>query len=217
MILAIDTATRNVSLALHDGDAVIAEAMWRSADHHTVEMAPALYALLSQAKVAPTDLSALAVTLGPGSYTGLRIGMSLAKGLSLAADPPLPIIGIPTLDVVAAAQPHIVECLCAVLQAGRGRVDAGLYRWQAGSWQAVGSPFLATWSALVERLAEPAQVAGEIDRAGRETLAVLGDRVIIASGALGVRRASFLAELAYRRLQCGGSADPATVAPIYLS
>ncbi len=215
MLLAIDTATRQVSLALHDGHTILAEETWRSSDHHTVELTPALQAMLKRVGIAPSDLIALAVAQGPGSYTGLRIGMSLAKGLALAARPPLPIVAIPTLDIVAAAQPHFAERLCAVAQAGRGRINACFYMWQ-GEWQAEGEPFISTWPALCERLEGTVQVAGEIDVDGRACLTALGERVHVASAAFGLRRAGFLAELALRRLAAGHRADAATVAPLYI-
>lgn len=218
MILAIDSATRVISMALHDGQRIVAEETWESSDHHTVELTPALQALLVRAAVSHADLTALAVARGPGSFTGLRIGMSLAKGLALAAQPPLPIAAIPTLDIVAAAQPHHADWLCAVAQAGRGRVNAGFYRWQQ-RWQADGPPFIATWPALCERLQEhldeAVQVAGEIDAAGHAQLAALGERVIIASAAGRLRRAGYLAELACEQLKLGMKADPAEAAPAY--
>ena len=217
MLLAIDTATRNVSLALHDGTAILAEETWRTADHHTVELTPALQGLLTRVGIEATALTALAAALGPGSYTGLRIGMSLAKGLALAASPPLPLIGIPTLDVVAAAQPHAADTLIAVTQAGRRRINAGFYRWQASGWQAEGDPFITTWGELSARIDGPAQIVGEVDAEGHAILAGRSDRVIIASAALGLRRAGFMAELALRRLEAGAAADAASTAPIYLS
>jgi len=156
MLLAIDTATRTVSLALSDGQNILAESTWQTANHHTVELTPALHELLERVGVSPHNLTALAVTRGPGSYTGLRIGMSLAKGLALAASPPLPIVSIPTLDVTAAAQPHRADRLCAVAQAGRKRVNAGYYRWDEDEgWQADGAPFITDWAARPGRARSP--------------------------------------------------------------
>ncbi|HRE29770.1 MAG TPA: tRNA (adenosine(37)-N6)-threonylcarbamoyltransferase complex dimerization subunit type 1 TsaB, partial [Anaerolineales bacterium] len=83
MILAIDTATRVISLALHRGDRLVAEHTWRTENVHTVELAPQVAVLLAQARVNPPELDALAVCLGPGSYTGVRIGLAYAKGLAL--------------------------------------------------------------------------------------------------------------------------------------
>lgn len=217
MILALDTATSFVSLALHDGNAIIAEASWRSRDHHTVELAPALDDVFRRVGLTPADLKAVAVALGPGSFTGLRIGLALAKGLALAANPPLSLIGVPTLDIVAVAQPHLAPRLCAVAQAGRGRINAGFYLWAGSRWQAEGDVFLATWPELAERLDGPAQVGGEIDAAGREVLASMAGRIILSPVAHWLRRAGFLADLAWERLTAGKVDNPATLAPIYLN
>jgi tRNA threonylcarbamoyladenosine biosynthesis protein TsaB len=216
MILAIDTATRATSIALHDGQQVAAEMTWLTENYHTVELAPTVAGLLDRVGVGPGDLVAVALARGPGSFTGLRIGMSFAKGLALSASPPLPLIGVPTLDITAAAQPHTLERLCAVAQAGRGRVNAGFYRWNEESWQAEGDPAIVSWDDLIPLLAEPTQVCGEIDRAGCERLQTLGDRVMIASPAASLRRAGFLAELAHRRLAIGAVDEAAALAPLYL-
>ena len=120
MLLAIDTATKMLGLALHDGAEVVNESIWFSNNHHTTELAPEVALAFRRAGTSQDQLTAVAVAQGPGSYTGLRIGMALAKGLSLAHN--LPIIGIPTLDILAMAQPQREEPLLATLQAGRGRV-----------------------------------------------------------------------------------------------
>lgn len=217
MLLAIDTATRSVSLALHDGSEVLAEMTWRTADHHTVELTPALHQVMARSGVGPGDLAALAVTLGPGSYTGLRIGMSLAKGIALAASPPLPLIGVPTLDVVAAAQSRRADRLCAIAQAGRRRINAGFYTWEGAGWASAHDPFITTWDALLGQLDGLTQIAGEIDAQGAALLAGVPGKAIVSSPAASLRRAGFLAELALARLRAGEPADAAALAPVYLS
>src|SRR5947207_262118 len=127
MLLAIDTATRTLSLALHDGMTVVAESSWRTSDHHTVELAPQTALLLRRAGLTPDQLPGIAVALGPGSYTGLRIGLGLAKGLALAHD--LPLIGVPTFEILMRAQPAREEKVAAILQAGRRRILVAGYRW----------------------------------------------------------------------------------------
>ncbi|MEO8397708.1 MAG: tRNA (adenosine(37)-N6)-threonylcarbamoyltransferase complex dimerization subunit type 1 TsaB, partial [Chloroflexota bacterium] len=96
-LLAIDTATQFISIALHDGQQMLAEQTWISENHHTVELAPAVRALLINAHLSPAELSGLAVSIGPGSYTGLRIGVALAKGIATAQR--IPLVGISTLDI----------------------------------------------------------------------------------------------------------------------
>src|SRR5579859_7348701 len=132
MLLAIDTATRCLSLALYDGLQVCAEMTWTTANQHTVELISAIREVLRRANVAVNDLTMLAVSQGPGSFNGLRIGFSVAKGLALARQ--IPLIAIPTLDIVATTQPAFKGNLVAIAQAGRGRVVACTYRWRKPIW-----------------------------------------------------------------------------------
>jgi len=214
MLVAIDTATGYASLALHDGFRVRAEHTWESPRRHTVELMPRLAAAMEQVGIEPEHLSGVAVTRGPGSFTGLRIGMSVAKGLALAQE--LPLVGLPTLDVVAAAQGRDPRPLCAVLQAGRGRICVATYRWRDGQWHEGEPPHLTTWSAMVEEISTPTMFCGEIDPAGADKLAPLGEMAVLLPAAARLRRAGYLAELAWRRLNRGETDDPNTLTPIYL-
>jgi len=119
MLLAVDTSTAQVGLAVYDGaqEQVIGEYAWRSSQRHTVELAPAIYELLARCGLTMDDIRALGVALGPGSFTSLRVGLSLVKGFALARS--LPLIGIPTLDILAAAQPLSRFPLRVAIQAGR--------------------------------------------------------------------------------------------------
>ena len=103
MLIAIDTSTRQMGVALFDGVQILSEMTWQSQQYHTVELAPTVAALMERAEISMSELDVVAVALGPGSFTGLRIGISLAKGMALAGR--LAIVGIPTLDILAAAQP----------------------------------------------------------------------------------------------------------------
>ena len=103
MLLAVDTSTRWIGLALYNESQVLGEFIWQTHNFHTVELAPALEQLLERCKAAPKDLQALAVALGPGSFTSLRIGLAAVKGMALGLK--IPIIGIPSLDIVAFSQP----------------------------------------------------------------------------------------------------------------
>ena len=126
MLLAVDTSTAQVGVAIYDGAQVPGEYIWRSRQHHTVELAPAIAELLARCGLTMDDIRAIGVALGPGSFTSLRVGLSLVKGLALACD--LPLIGIPTLDIYAAGQPASEFPLLAAIQAGRGRLAVGWYQ-----------------------------------------------------------------------------------------
>jgi tRNA threonylcarbamoyladenosine biosynthesis protein TsaB len=215
LLLAIDTATRVPSLALYDGERVLTEETWRSANNHTVELAPALVRALERQNIPPAELRGIAVALGPGSFTGLRIGLSVAKGLALTLA--ISLVGIPTLDALVYAQSRKRGPVCAVLQAGRGRVSAAFYRRRGGQWQRQGDYHLTTLSELCADIESRTFFCGEIDAQAAELLRErLGAKAVIASPASSLRRAGYLAELGWQRLERGEVDDPATLAPIYL-
>lgn len=214
MLLAVDTSTRMMGIALYDGEQLLGEAAWVTADHHTVALAPAINELLCRCNLKMEQVMALAVAIGPGSFTGLRIGLALVKGICLAHR--LPVIGVPSLDIVAASQPVQEEFpLVAVLQAGRTRLAVEWYHADDGVWLTDRKLEVLTIQALVERLDIDCLVCGELSGAQRQ---VLGEKqhISLASPANSLRRPGFLAELAWNRWQSGDTDDPATLAPIYL-
>jgi tRNA threonylcarbamoyladenosine biosynthesis protein TsaB len=213
MLLAIDTATRQISLALYDGRRVLVEYTWRTAQQHTVELAPQTALLLRRAAVEPDALSGVAVALGPGSYTGLRIGLGFAKGLALAQR--LPLFGVPTLDILLNAQPFSAERVLALLEAGRGRVIAGAYFWNGRRWMPEGPARVLDWAALAAEAQPPLVICGEWDAARPDDLRALQGRATFASAARSLRRAGDLAEIAWERLLRNDADDPATLAPFY--
>ncbi len=117
MILAIDTSTRNASVALADGPRTIAGRSWHSVVNHTTELMPAVAQLLDSRGVHARELEAVAVALGPGGFSALRTGLSVAKGLAMAAR--IPIIGIGSLDLEAYPCRESGLEVCALLEAGR--------------------------------------------------------------------------------------------------
>jgi tRNA threonylcarbamoyladenosine biosynthesis protein TsaB len=212
MLLAVDTSTAQVGLALYDGAQVLGEMTWTTRQHHTTELAPALAGLLARCGASMDMVEALGAAIGPGSFTSLRVGLSFVKGLALARD--LPILGIPTLDIIAAAQQVIDIPLAAVLQAGRGRIALGWYKSSQDGWQAEGPACSGTIEGLLEEIRSPFVIAGELTADERQKLTP--KNIILASPANCVRRPSILAELAWARLQAGRVDDAASLAPIYL-
>jgi tRNA threonylcarbamoyladenosine biosynthesis protein TsaB len=160
------------------------------------------------------QLTALAVAIGPGSFTGLRIGLALAKGLAYINH--IPVMGVPTLDVLAAAQPQREEPMAAVLRAGRGRLAVGWYHLVDHTWQQSGAIEVLTALELNQRILEPTLVCGELDEEEQRLLARKRRNVILASPAQSIRRPSYLAELGWRRWQAGQVDNPVTLSPIYL-
>ena len=215
MLLALDTSTRNIGISIYDGVQVLSENIWSSHDYHTVELAPAVADTLSRAGLQIQNINLLAVATGPGSFTGLRIGMALAKGIALARH--LPIIGIPTLDIVAESLPVSPGyTLAAILQAGRARLGVGWYIPVDGHWQ-LNPPIQVMDAVKLSRLIhEPTIVCGELTEEQQHLLARKYKNVILASPAHSIRRPSLLAELAWKRWLVGDVNDPTTLSPSYL-
>jgi tRNA threonylcarbamoyladenosine biosynthesis protein TsaB len=226
VLLAVDTSTRCIGLALYDGLQVLYEAAWTSPEAHTVELAPAAATALRQCGLTTMDLGAVAAALGPGSFTGLRIGLAFAKGLVLARG--LPLFGIPTLDALAAAMPVTAgERLAAVLRAGRGRLAVGWYEAGLQGWRSAAPVEALTPEQLAAKVETPTQICGELgqeERAALEAFALpdglpkSGAKSLLrlASPAASLRRPGHLAELAWKRWQSGMPDDPAALSPIYL-
>jgi tRNA threonylcarbamoyladenosine biosynthesis protein TsaB len=214
MLLAVDTSTRTVGLALYDGVHVLYELAWTSRDFHTVELAPAVASMLERSDQDASGLQAVAVATGPGSFTGLRIGLALAKGLALVRH--IPIIGIPTLDFLAAAQPVIDVPMAAVLRAGRGRLAVGWYAASDGSWLSSAPIEVLTPKELSLRIHTPTLICGELNEDERRRLGRKRKNVLLATPAQSLRRPGFLAELGWQRLEAERFDDPVTLSPIYL-
>ena len=216
MILAIDTATRSAGLALLDPEREIlrAEHFWRSHINHTVELAPSLQEMLHRQALSTRALSGIAVARGPGSFTGLRIGMSLAKALAYAHG--IAIVSIPTPDILAYTLTRRDLPLCVVLEAGRGNIVVAHY--PVGVTEAPATDYrIMTVPELAQTISEKTLFAGELDRDAIEQLrTLLGPRAVIATPAARVRRPAALAEAGWSKLKAGQVEDPASLTPIYL-
>jgi tRNA threonylcarbamoyladenosine biosynthesis protein TsaB len=214
LLLAVDTSTQWVGLALYDGSTVLSEQVWQTHNHHTVELAPAIDGLLARSNIKPTDIDVFAVALGPGSFTSLRIGLAVVKGLAMALH--LPVIGVPTLDILASAQKIEEIPMAAVLQAGRGRLAVATYTADNGTWQLQNPAVVMTVEELSKQIQSPTLVCGELTKDERHVLSRKRKNVILARPADCLRRPSYLAELAWERWQCGAVDALSSLAPIYL-
>lgn len=206
MLLAIDSATQRINVALHDGHEVVAEHSWRSAKNHSAALPPMVERMLAQVG---TELSAMAVAAGPGSFTGLRIGVAFAKGLAAARG--IPLVPVNTQEVLAAALPPCPDhALLILLSAGRRRYIAARFHHCEGRWRANGDETLTDLDTLLQRPPEPTLVAGELDAGARDRLTRAqgaGAPLLLASPAHSLRRAGFLAEIALERLRQGAPGD----------
>lgn len=214
ILLAVDTSTQVIGISLYDGNSVLSESIWASRNHHTTELAPAVQRNISNINLSVSEIGAISVCLGPGSFTGLRIGMSFAKGICLARK--IPLIGIPTLDVLAASQPILDIPMIAVLRAGRGRLAAAQYASWDGVWQMSQEIEILTAKELAAGIHTRTYICGELTPEERRIIARKHKNALIASPAQCTRRPSFLAEAGWRRWQEGKVDNPATLSPVYL-
>lgn len=221
MLLAIDTATRTASVALFDERGVVCETTWRTHENHTQSLMPEIVRQLELAHTGVSDLQAIGVATGPGSFTGLRIGLSAAKGLALATG--AVIIGVPTLDISARPLRHEELPILAVIEAGRARYAAAWYQGRAGAAERVSDYIFGAAQALVASVERQADahpcvwVTGELDSELESFLADSVTNVQIRTDVLwNVRRASSLADLAYKRWLAGRLDDLTTLAPFYI-
>ncbi len=220
MILAIDTATDWAGIALYDEDEGLVryEETWWARRRHTTTLMVRVDTAVRDQSLTPEQLTGVAVALGPGSYTGLRVGLSVAKGLALALD--LPLVGIPTLDVVAYPYRTLSHPVCAIIQAGRTRVCWAVYLPGSQTLSPRDGYHLddvPTVARALQALDGPVFIYGEVTPAAAEVFRdVLGPRAQVGTPAEGLRRAAFLAEMGWERIRQGDVDDPATLSPIYL-
>jgi tRNA threonylcarbamoyladenosine biosynthesis protein TsaB len=223
MILSIDTSTEIISIAIYRPSVgVLFEQSWVSGREQTTQLLPSVQRAMSAVAVTVRDLTGVAVATGPGSYSGVRIGLSTAKTLAYTLG--IPLWGIPSLDALAYGQVAVTAAqVCAVLSMGRHRLAWALYRTRGTRWQRLTPYSNSTAVQMAEAIkAQSDKIAtlfcGEItpDTATAIT-GTLAREAAIAPAAAGLRRASYLAELALQRAHRGESDDPATLQAIYLA
>ena len=217
MILAIDTSTRNASVAVSDGERVLALESWYSAVNHTTELMPAAARVMQGRGLGPAELVAVAVALGPGGFSALRSGVSMAKGLAVAAR--IPIIGVGSLDLEAYPFRRCGLTVCALLDAGRGEASSVLL-----------GPGPDQVRLRDDRITGPDELLTEVEERGDSAVLFCGEGMApwadIIEARLGRRavlcqvnpsaRAESLATLAWDRLRSGDTDDLAGLQPNYL-
>ncbi|PSV46431.1 tRNA (adenosine(37)-N6)-threonylcarbamoyltransferase complex dimerization subunit type 1 TsaB [Photobacterium sp. GB-36] len=149
-ILAVDTATENCSVALLMGDEVISRCEYAPREH-TTKILPMVDTVLAEAGIKLNQLDALAYGQGPGSFTGVRIGIGIAQGLAFGAD--LPMVGVSTLAAMAQGtfRVHQADNVLSAIDARMGEIYWGQYQRKTdGDWQIIGAEQVIVPEALVE-------------------------------------------------------------------
>jgi len=207
-VLAVDTSTMAGGVALLEDARVVGESLLDVRTTHSERLMLAVDRALADARWAADSLDGLAVAVGPGSFTGLRIGLAAVKGLALALG--RPIAAVPTLDAMAAGLAWASRPVCPVLAARTGEVYACLYRWDGLAMRREWEYLALSPDALAARLVEP--VIGTGDGAAL----VASPWMAIAQPARRGPSAAVVGWLGHERLRRGDTVGPAELIPLYL-
>ncbi len=215
LLLALDTATEKGSLALVTADRVLREYSLDSHNAYLTCLMPGVAAILRTTGQEAADLTAVAVSTGPGNFTGLRIGLATAKTLAWSLNCPL--VPVPTMEVLAAQFPCSPDPIGVLMDAKRGEVFWGLFRCPEDRPQVLEGPLRLPVEELPARLRQPLRLTGPGLEVYREVLApLLSPGIAFAPAEMRLPRASTLAHLARHRLKLGLTAPPAQLVPTYL-
>lgn len=217
-LLAIDTSTSTAALAVVAGNTTLAEQSAPVRNGHGAELLPLIDAVLRHAQVAVRDLEAIAVAIGPGTFTGIRVGMAAAKGMALALG--IPLVGVSSLAALAMRAVGPDACVAALLDARRGEVYAAGYEFRDGTPQVLVSECVVTpplFAQQLVRLGRRVTCLGEGALRYADVFTAAGGNLYVsATPQQHVPSAVGLAQLALRRLARGKPDDVVTLAPNYL-
>jgi tRNA threonylcarbamoyladenosine biosynthesis protein TsaB len=211
MLLAIDTSTRYAAVAIANGERTLALRGWYSPSSHTAQLMPAISATLRDLKLALSDLSGIAVALGPGGFSSLRVGISVAKGLAMVSQKP--VVGIGTLDLEALPYLDSGLPVCALLESGKKEVASAFFDVDGTRTRPDG---ICPPGELVPEVTHPTIFCGEGAATWEELFReILGSRSLVVRTPPGGRIGA-LARLGRQRLDAEEFDDPTQLQPYYL-
>jgi tRNA threonylcarbamoyl adenosine modification protein YeaZ len=214
MELALDTSTAFASIALSDNGAAIAELTWHSGQNHSRELVPNITYLLNQCNIASKSISAVFVAIGPGSFNGIRVGISTAKGLALSLN--VPLVGISSMEIEAYPFACTELPVCPIHNAGRSEIATALYIMDK-QWVRLKEEHITTIDTLCQKTEQKTLFCGEITDETLDAIEKqLGELAVIPDFSSRLRRASHLATLGYKRLVKNETDNPASLQPLYL-
>jgi tRNA threonylcarbamoyladenosine biosynthesis protein TsaB len=215
-ILAIETATVAGSIAITDDiEGLIGEVRIDVNIAHAERLMPSIEWLLKSSQLTINEIDAFALSIGPGSFTGLRIGLSTAKGLAFATGKP--IIPVPTLDALARTLTYCSHLICPILDARKNEVYAALYKWEGTECEKVEQERAVDPEKLFDMINEPVVLMGDGTKKYKQLIIdKLGNNAIFAPPSRMSPSAATVAELAEEKFRNGITSDPVTLAPFYI-
>ena len=239
LLLALDTSTRQASLALCTENELLGEYTWHVGNNHSVELLERIRRIVAECNITMQDIDAVAVAIGPGSFNGMRVALSVAKALAFSLQKPL--VGISTLEIIAAQQQHWQGPVCSVMEAGRSELYAACYAFDKTSnndgtindrMRQLSDFFLLSPQHLATNLQEHASTwfgipgerelplflfCGEISLASRQMLFTqMQEKCVFVNSVQAARQASVLAMLALQRIHDGKIDSPLLLEPLYI-
>lgn len=212
-LLAIETSGRTGSVALAEDAEVLLAEQFPHGLRNAAGILPLIDRLTRRAGWTPRDLDAVLLSLGPGSFTGLRIAVTLAKTLSFATGAKL--VGVPSTDVLVRNAPREARHVIIVLDAKRGQVFTARHERVGATWVEREPPHLDTLHAMLARSPRPVHLVGEGIDYHRQSIPDTPD-VIVTAPELWQARAEEVVAAAQDRLLRGLFDDPLTMTPIYI-
>lgn len=217
LILALDTSTLVSSVALATMDTLLAEITLQTKKTHSELLMPHIAKLIDMAEVAKSDIKAVAVSIGPGSFTGLRIGLSTAKTLAYAMS--IPLVGVPTLAAMAYGCPVPGVILAPMLDAQKGNVYQALFEWQQGELKEIHPAVVMKVDTALEQLTQydrPVVLLGEGAVLYKEEIKDIGKNLFLAAPHVIIQRAGSVAGLGLKLLEQGVQHDAMSLEPVYI-
>ena len=197
-------------------ESLLAEYILPSGSSRYSGIMPSLDDLLAKTGLMPQELGGLTVALGPGSFTGIRIGLSIIKGLSESLD--IPVVGVPTLEAMANQLFCAHKDICPLVGSRQGEVFAALFRWNKhGELLRVKKDTCVKITEIAAMLeARTVFIGNNLNQQGPALKRLLGPNTLLAASNLWTLRASSVGMVGLRRLQNGESDNPSTLVPLYL-
>lgn len=214
ILIALETSSSSAGLAVTDGETILVESSLQMGAVYAEHLPVMLERGLNDAGIEISQIAGIAVSIGPGSYTGLRVGLSLAKGLAYSTRKPL--VAVPTLDAVAFGSPYCPYPIHAILDARNQKIYTAEFDMSKGKLQRKSPDIATTVDDLSKNINEPSLLLGPGALAYREQLKVnLGEHAHFTSSG-GDLRAASIAALGLERLERGEQASLFELEPEYL-
>jgi len=215
ILLTIQTASPAGSLAVSDGEHLLAELNLEVRKTATEWLLPSVEDLLAKAALDKSRLDAVAVVSGPGSFTGLRVGLASAKGIALAAG--VPLIGVSSLQTLAMQAPFVQVPVCVMMDARKQEVYSALYQWEGGHPRRVSDEQVIKPESLLAGLKGETLFVGNGAVVYRSLIVrQLGARAHFAPTYLNLPRAGAAAALALQEWESGNTFTAEELMPSYL-